>query len=209
MKYKIDGNVYDVIITKKRIKNTYVRVTDDKKINVTTSYYVPNFTIKMLLDKNKNYLIKRLEKIDLKKEKESKLYILGKEYEIVYEDAKTYILGNTIHVKDDKTLNKWIDKNTIEVFKLRLDKVYNKFKENIPYPKLKIRNMKTRWGVCNKKNNSITLNSNLIKEEVEKIDYVIIHELSHFVHFNHSAHFWKVVEQYEPNYKKIRKELRG
>ena len=113
MKYKIDGNVYDVIITKKRIKNTYVRVTDDKKINVTTSYYVPNFTIKMLLDKNKNYLIKRLEKIDLKKEKESKLYILGKEYEIVYEDTKTYILGNTIHVKDDKTLNKWIDKKIL------------------------------------------------------------------------------------------------
>ena len=68
--------------------------------------------------------------------------------------------------------------------------------------------MKTRWGVCNKKTNTVTLNSELIKYDISKIDYVIIHELSHFLHFNHSRSFWNQVEKYCPNYKKIRNELK-
>ena len=41
--------------------------------------------------------------------------------------------------------------------------------------------MKTRWGVCNRGNNTITLNSLLIRYEKDIIDYVIYHELSHFI----------------------------
>jgi predicted metal-dependent hydrolase len=82
------------------------------------------------------------------------------------------------------------------------------FEENIPYPLLKIRKMTSRWGVCNRKNNSITLNLELIKWDPIYIDYVITHELSHFVHFNHSASFWKTVSKYCPSYKILRKNLR-
>ena len=68
--------------------------------------------------------------------------------------------------------------------------------------------MKTRWGVCNKRDNSVTLNSKLMEFDLEKLDYVIIHELAHFIHFNHSKDFWNLVCKYEPNYKKIRKEMK-
>ena len=68
--------------------------------------------------------------------------------------------------------------------------------------------MTTRWGVCNKKTKTITLNSELIKYSIDKLDYVIIHELSHFIHFNHSKEFWLLVSKYCPRYKEIRKELR-
>ena len=68
--------------------------------------------------------------------------------------------------------------------------------------------MKTRWGVCNKRDNSVTLNSKLMEFDLEKLDYVIIHELAHFIHFNHSKDFWNLVSKYEPNYKKIRKEMK-
>ena len=68
--------------------------------------------------------------------------------------------------------------------------------------------MTTRWGVCNRKNNTVTLNSELMKYSLDKLDYVIIHELSHFVHFNHSSDFWLLVSKYCINYKKVRKELR-
>ena len=86
--------------------------------------------------------------------------------------------------------------------------MYQVFEEKIPNPKLKFRKMKTRWGVCNRKENAITLNTDLLKYDLEKLDYVIIHELSHFVHFNHSKEFWLLVEKYCPYYKRIRKELR-
>ena len=68
--------------------------------------------------------------------------------------------------------------------------------------------MKTRWGVCNKKDDSITLNLDLVKEDKIYLDYVIVHELSHFIHFNHSKSFWLLVNKYVPNYKEIRKEMR-
>ena len=48
----------------------------------------------------------------------------------------------------------------------------------------------------------------LMKESIDKIDYVIIHELSHLVYFDHSNKFWSVVGKYCPNYKQIRKEMR-
>ncbi len=68
--------------------------------------------------------------------------------------------------------------------------------------------MKTRWGVCNQRDKSITLSLDLIKHSLEDIDYVIIHELSHFVFFNHSKYFWGDVFQYCPDYKKVRKILK-
>lgn len=68
--------------------------------------------------------------------------------------------------------------------------------------------MKSRWGVYNRKNHSITLNSHLIEYSIEKLDYVIIHELCHIIHFDHSKDFWLLVSKYCPDYKKIRKELK-
>ena len=80
---------------------------------------------------------------------------------------------------------------------------------DFPYPILKIRTMKTRWGVCNRKIKSVTLNFNLIKYDYDCLDYVIVHELSHFVHFDHSKEFWNTVSKYYPNYKIIQKKLKN
>lgn len=208
MKYNLNNKDYDVFITRKGNKNTYIRVKNDG-IYVTTSYFVPNISIKSLLDKNKEYLLKRIDSIKKSNQNDNEFCLFGKKYEIIYMDTKTHIIGDKLYVSDNKTLEKWMNKEIREVFLSRLDYIYKKFEEDIPYPSLKIRKMTTRWGVCNRKNKSITLNYNLIREEVYKIDYVIIHELSHFVHFDHSKQFWATVIKYEPNYKKIRKELKG
>ena len=96
----------------------------------------------------------------------------------------------------------------LDIYQKHLCLNYEKFVEKIPFPNLKIREMKTRWGVCNKRDNSVTLNSKLIEYNIEALDYVIIHELSHFVHFNHSKEFWMLVSKYNPNYKQIKKYLK-
>ena len=69
--------------------------------------------------------------------------------------------------------------------------------------------MKTRWGVNNRGNNTITLNTELLKKEIDLLDYVIIHELCHFYEANHSSRFWAHVEKYYPKYKEARKRLRS
>lgn len=210
MKYVIDNQEYEVIIEKKNNKNTYIRVKEDLRIYVSTNYFVSKTYIKSLLDNNLPYLRKMIEKRKCQVEKESSFYYLGRKYDIIFISSLNDIdiVDDKIYTKDQKMLEKWYKKQIQEIFEEHLKIIYNLFEENIPYPILKIRTMKTRWGVCNKKAKTVTLNSNLIKYDLSKLDYVIVHELSHFIHFNHSSNFWNLVSKYCKEYKKIRKELR-
>lgn len=208
MKYELDDKKIDVIIIKKNNKNTYIRVKKGQ-IYVTTNYFVTKLYIKKILDQNKEYLIKMLNSDEKKEQLNDNFYYLGNKYDIIIVSSLDIdITDDKIFVKSEEYLNKWLKKQTEIIFRKRLDLIYNLFSEDIPYPNLKIRKMKTRWGVCNKKNNNVTLNSELIKYDYTQIDYVIIHELSHFVHFDHSKDFWTLVGKYCPNYKKIRKSLK-
>lgn len=208
MQYKINDFLCNVYIEKKNNKNTYIRIKEDLNIYVTTNYFTTEKQVIKLLDNNYDYLFKMLNKMKQRNEKKELFYYLGKKYDIIYLDSNVELYDDKIYVKNEETLNKWYKKQIKKIFKERLDYNYSLFIENIPYPNLRIRKMKTRWGVCNKKTNTVTLNSELIKYDISKIDYVIIHELSHFLHFNHSRNFWNQVEKYCPNYKKIRNELK-
>ena len=210
MKYEIDGIEYNVIIEKKNNKNTYIKVKDDLNIYVTTNYLVRDKEIEKLLNDNYVSIKKMINRKKKVKAKEDGFYLFGRKYDIIVDSRvdEIYLEGSKIYVSNMDKFNKWLKKETIKLYKEHLDRIYNMFEENIPYPKLKIRNMKTRWGVNNKRDNSVTLNSKLIEFDSTKLDYVIVHELSHFVHFDHSKAFWSVVSKYSPNYKEIRKEMR-
>ena len=201
--YKLDGETYKVLVVKKSNKNTYIKIKDDLTIYVTTNYLTNKREVKIILDNEKEFLRKALSRVRKKMEKEELFYYLGKKYDIIkvpFENIE--VDDGKIFVKDEKTLEKWLKKEIKKIFSERIEYNYNLFDEDIPFPKLKIRSMKTRWGVCNKRDNSITLNSKLIKYSIHEIDYVIIHELSHFVHFDHSKEFWETVRIYMPDYKK-------
>lgn len=75
------------------------------------------------------------------------------------------------------------------------------------FPKaLNFRNQKSRWGSCTSKG-SIQINWRLIGAPVEVIDYILIHELAHLRHMNHSADFWGLVELHCPDYQVSEKWL--
>ena len=78
---------------------------------------------------------------------------------------------------------------------------------NLPYTKLTVRRMKTRWGSCSSRNN-ISLNSSLIFLPEALIRYVCLHELVHTVHKNHSQVFWEALTAILPDALNLRKELR-
>jgi predicted metal-dependent hydrolase len=197
MKYIIDNKEYEVVIIRKNNKNTYIRIKDDLKIYVTTNMLVTKNSIKKLLDQNIDFLIKNIERQKARQKRQEEFYYLGQVYDIITISTKNIeIIGNRIFVKDKEYLNKWYKRETKRIFLDELDKIYNQFEENIPYPNLCIRKMTTR------------LNSELMKYSIDKLDYVIVHELSHFIHFNHSKSFWQLVSKYCPNYKQIRKELK-
>ena len=207
--YKLDGVSYVVLVVKKNNKNSYIKIKDDMTIYVTTNYFATKRYVKNILDNNKDFLRKSIIRVSKRIEKDNEFYYLGKKYDIIYVPSdKVEVDGFKIYCKNDMFLNKWLKSEMKRIFTERLLYNYDLFYENIPFPKLKVRCMKTRWGVCNKRDNSITLNSRLIKYSFKEIDYVIVHELSHFVHFDHSREFWKTVEEHMPDYKKAVKVLK-
>ena len=72
---------------------------------------------------------------------------------------------------------------------------------------IKITSAKTRFGSCSGKN-SICFSYLLMRYPDEAIDYVVLHELAHTCHHDHSKNFWKLVEKYMPDYKERKKLLR-
>ncbi len=208
--YKIDGQPYLVKVLKKNNKNTYIKVQDDLTILITTNYLATKGYIKRILNDETDYLRNVIEKVKVRALKNEDFYYLGEKYDIIFVDFdKVEVDGFKIYSKDKKQLDKWLKKQMLEVFEERLHYNYDLFNEDIPFPKLKIRKMKTRWGVCNKRDTSVTLNSKLIEYSLREIDYVIIHELSHLVHFDHSKEFWETVKYYMPNYKDAVKALKN
>jgi len=77
----------------------------------------------------------------------------------------------------------------------------------LDYRAVSIRLQKTRWGSCSMRGN-ISLNAKLLLLPPDVVRYVLVHELSHLKHMNHSATFWQYVERFEPNYHERRHALR-
>lgn len=207
----INDKEYDLVITYKNNKNMYLRVKEDLKIHITCNKYVSNTLISKFVLDNKDMILENIKRYENKQiTNENYLIYQGKKYEIVY-ITKNQIIFTNNKVFINRSFNKdnFYKKQAKLIYLQRLNNIYNQIEEDIPYPVLKIRNMKTRWGVCNVKTKTITLNLELIKMPEKYLDYVIIHELCHLKHPNHSKDFWNMVSKYEPLYKKIRKEMKN
>ena len=204
--YILNDKEYKIEIIRKNNKNTYLRVKEGKII-ITTNYLTSSYTINKLIKDNTAFINKCLIKNNQKME-DTSFKLFGNNYDIVYGFNDTEIDKNKIYTKNEKTLNKYLSNYIKNIYQERLDYYYKIFQENIPSPNLKIRKMTSRWGVCNIKNHNITLNLELSKYNIECLNYVIVHELSHFIHPNHSKNFWLLVSKYYPNYKDIRKYLK-
>lgn len=210
MTYELNKKKIEIQIIRKNNKNLYMRFLDSQTLQVTCNRLIREKDILKIIEKNHQTLQKML--VQKEKEEQNNQYFqyLGRKY-IKILDGKTktpYFQDDQIHGKDEQTLDKFYKKECKRVFESEINRILPYFSK-IPNFDLKIRNMKTRWGVNNQGSKTITLNSELLKKELDLLDYVIIHELCHFYEPNHSATFWRHVEEYYPKYKEARKRLRG
>lgn len=215
-------------INKGKRKNIYLQIKNGKVI-VKVPYYVTNKQIEEIVYKKSNWIQKSLEKYnqknnELKKYQEGEIYkILGKEYilKINYEETNqikvditdcniiinlpfTYKMEPNLSNKIEKIINKMY----MQIIQKQLDYTMKKVTNMVGLApkKYRVRDMKSVWGSCSStKNISIALK--LIEYSPKAFEYVVLHEVCHLKHMNHSKQFWQMVEGYMPDYKKYKKEL--
>lgn len=210
MQATINKENFDVIVEYKNNKNLYIRVKEDLKIYVTCNRHFQEKDILTIINNNQKSILRMYNHQVKEKSLKEETYYLGKPYTLVIDESikSPIIEDDLLFVSGKNMLNKFFQDACLQIFQERLV-VNQKLFTNIPKYSLKIRKMTTRWGVCNRGNNTITLNSELIKKDIALIDYVVIHELCHFIEANHSQAFWSQVAKRYPNYKEARKKLRG
>ncbi len=106
-------------------------------------------------------------------------------------------------IKDN--LEKFYKEKAVKVLKERTDYYSNILK--VAPKNIVIKNQKTLWGSCSSKGN-INYNYKIVMAPLKILDYIVVHELCHLVHMNHSKDFWQLVESIIPDFKERRNWLK-
>ncbi len=209
MKITVNNVTINVIVNYKNIKNIYFRFDEKNNLVISAPLKMKEAEVKASIHKNESDIYNLYIKQKQKNVYNEKFYYLGKEYNVNYIETlnKVGFKDDTVYAPSEEALEKFWQHECEKVFTGET-KICKKCFASLPDFKIKIRKMKTRWGVCNTRKKEITLNSELLKKNLEIIDYVIIHELCHFFEPNHSKNFWTLVEAACPKYKILRGELK-
>ncbi|QHX36420.1 M48 family metallopeptidase [Spiroplasma sp. BIUS-1] len=188
---------------------------EDTNIYVSAPFQVFDFEIEQLIYKN----IHKIQKIIDYREKH-KFFSIEKDGFIKINNEKIPAkFEKEIDIKNKTSFKLYeSEEDTVKAMYKKLAIIYkdyfqesvdrNKQIMDLDFKNLTIKSMKGKWGVCYPEKSKIVLNTRLLHFPKEALDYVVIHELSHLVHKNHSKDFWRHVEKYMPNYKNISEILK-
>lgn len=213
-------------IERKNIKNLNLKVKPNKKVSISVPIEYPDEKIKEFILKKFEWIEKNINtnydnaKENINFKSGETIFLLGKQYKLLIKPDLFNIIelkGKMliIHIKEkyidsykyiSKIYEKWLKDYSYAIIYEVLENYISKVNINIDFPELEIRKMEKRWGSCIRKTNKIIVNSRLIKTPICCIEYVILHELTHFKYINHDKNFYNFINIYMPDWKK-RKEI--
>lgn len=221
------GTNITIEVIRKQVKNISLRVSPNSKVTVTANPLINTDILNDFVTKKSYWIFKQLSKFkNMHYESNEKEFVsgeniryLGKQYRLKIipsvENNVKWVRGY-IHIYTKKPENKDLKQKLFEKWRhMRVEKIFNEIftssfskleRFSLEKPKLKFRKMKSRWGSYIPKNNTITLNTELIKAPKLCIEYVLIHELVHLVYPNHSKAFYNLLSVQLPDWKQ-RKQI--
>jgi predicted metal-dependent hydrolase len=217
----------NILITRTKRKKTISILIKDGNVEVKAPFNLKQNEIdgfilkKEKWIKNKILLQKKIKQLPKKKFIDGEVFkFLGKDLILkinINDVIRTYIKNDYIclDLKNNSKNNKEKIKKELELFyrsfseKILKEKTFIEAKKmNLKLEKIKVRSYKNRWGSCSS-NGDISYNWKLIMAPEKIINYVIIHELCHLIHFNHSRDYWKEVSKKLPNYRESKEWLKS
>ena len=220
---------YDLV--RKKVKNINLRIKPDGKVTLSASPRVSEKVLEDFLRSKADFILKALAKYAAmaKNAPKSSSYADGDTVRVLGCDMHLRVLAGekntaecdgervTLTVKDpsdtalkQKTVDAWLEATCRDTVKSVCDKVYPTFKKiGIKYPQIKFRHMKTMWGNCRAERGILTFNYALVHVPVSCIEYVVMHEFTHFLEANHSNRFYSHLSDLMPDHEKRRQTLNG
>ncbi len=222
------GNV--VFRRNPRARRLSIRIKPDGQVSVTIPYS-GNYRSAVQFVEMKREWILRIQKKIKKKNNPTILFNELTEFSTVTHqvEIKRYA-GDRIREKRDnnvlkiqipeavniesKEIQNTIKKAIINTWRLEAKEILSKrihelaSEYNFRFSEIKIKNMRTRWGSCSRKN-SINLNLHVVRLPDHLRDYILLHELAHTIHKNHGKDFWELLNSMTGGAKALAKELRG
>ncbi len=225
----IRHGVVPISILRKSIKNIHLKVFSDLQVRLSVPQSADSEHIAKVLSSKKTWIIKQLEKYKESQGHNSLLDIkhgtstqyLGKNVRILKKCAlKEYVEIDEqtmyVYLKNVESAERFHQlihtfwrKQAEQIFTKAMNDIYNKVlkKYNVAMPALHIRKMKTQWGSCTPRRNKITLNEYLLKADLQCIQYVVLHELTHLLYPHHNKDFYTFLTIHMPDWKARKQRL--
>jgi predicted metal-dependent hydrolase len=206
-------------LERSRRRSVAIVIYPDNRILIRAPLKASLSSITSFVDQKKDWILKKIAQNQHKRDNHpplrfetgEQLLYLGQPFTLqchTSSQCKFYLESQLIHLQLPepkpsptvllKTLHAWYKKAAEDILLDRVDHYAPLFNKTIQ--KVEFRRMKSRWGSCST-TGRICFNWLLVMAPLRVIDYVVIHELAHLVHHNHSAKFWHLVEMHMPDYK--------
>lgn len=207
-------------------KTLAIEVHPDNSVWVIAPQHTEENEIQSRVEKKASWIAKQQRFFDGRPEKAyekewvsgENIFYLGRQYRLKIHVGEPDVklagkyLNVTVKNKEDKTkiaalVDTWYLNHARRKFEERMLLLHPILeRENLTMNSLMIRKLEKRWGSCTKKGN-IVVNAELIKTPINCIDYVLIHEICHLKHHDHSNKFWNLLNKYCPDWVKTKDKL--
>lgn len=223
-----DGEI-SYLLEQKPVKNLNLRIHKDGHIFVSAGFSVPPEEVDAFVIRKGSYIRSAQKKFSQMAQytPQPKQFVSGETFYILGHGLRLKVTQGPqnkitsdgvflyLQIKDaedvqskKRIVTKYLDQKCLDVFREIIEEIYPTFqKYGVAMPKLRIRDMDTRWGSCLSKKGIITLNKRLLEAPRNCIEYVVTHEFCHFIHPNHSKRFYEFLNMLMPDWQSRKKSL--
>lgn len=223
----IKGTVYPVKVSQKKMKQVRLKVFPSEEIRLSVPLDTPEKWIEDYLRDKTPWIEEKLDLFVQTKaiEKEehfssgTSTRILGRQLmvqvvqsnkkQVIVEDGILKVLTfETDQQRIDSQVNNWWQQSSRRYFQEVVEQLYPIIgKHEIEKPKVCVKKMSTLWGSCSRKNATVNLNFYLYKASAPCVEYVILHELIHFLYPHHNKDFYDLLTVHMPDWRERKKQL--